>query len=269
MAVPSSGQLRLRADIALEVDGSATNNNVSLNTLSNSAGFTAPNGMEEFYGYSNAVAPSVQTYSSISVGTSSMTIRGNVSSDGGGAITQRGFYFGTSTNATSNTKYTVSGTTGSFSRSMTGLSAGTTYRVFAFATNSAGTTIGGMVSTGTAQPSTGISISVSHISPAPATGSNSGCQYSTQISGGLYGSYSGSVVTTQQNMYNSHTGNCTSSCSGNTRYPSSGSINQSKQWHASSIAGAGFIIYSVWSASGYSSHSFTHGSYYGPGQNGC
>ena len=52
MAVPSSGQLRLRADIALEVDGSATGTNVSLGTLSNTAGFTEPDAMSEFYGYS-------------------------------------------------------------------------------------------------------------------------------------------------------------------------------------------------------------------------
>ena len=51
MAVPSSGQLRLRADIALEVDGSATGTNVSLGTLSNTAGFTDPDAMSEFYGY--------------------------------------------------------------------------------------------------------------------------------------------------------------------------------------------------------------------------
>lgn len=161
MAVPSSGQLRLNGDINLEINGTGTGTNVSLNTLSSQAGFTAPNGMEEFYGYSSAVAPSVQTNSSISVGTSSMTIRGNVSSDGGGAITERGFYFGTSTNATSNTKYTVSGTTGAFSRSMTGLSSGTTYRVFAYATNSAGTTIASMVTTSTTQPSIGSYITMS------------------------------------------------------------------------------------------------------------
>ena len=52
MAVPSSGQLRLRADIALEVDGSATGTNVSLGTLSNTAGLTEPDAMSEFYGYS-------------------------------------------------------------------------------------------------------------------------------------------------------------------------------------------------------------------------
>ena len=52
MPVPSSGTLRLRADIALEVDGSATGTNVSLGTLSDTAGFSAPDAMSDFYGYS-------------------------------------------------------------------------------------------------------------------------------------------------------------------------------------------------------------------------
>ena len=54
MAVPSSGPLRLRADIALEVDGSATGTNVSLGTLSDTAGFSAPDAMSDFYSYSAA-----------------------------------------------------------------------------------------------------------------------------------------------------------------------------------------------------------------------
>ena len=53
MAVPGSGQLRLRADIAQEVDGSATGTNVSLRTLSDSAGKAIPDAMSEFYGYSS------------------------------------------------------------------------------------------------------------------------------------------------------------------------------------------------------------------------
>ena len=146
MAIPSSGQLRLRADIALEVDGSATNNNVSLSTLSDSAGFEAPDGMKDFYGYVDAVAPSVSTNAASSVGTSSFTSNGNVSSDGGATITSRGFYVGTSSNYASNTKYTVSGTTGSFSRSNSGLSANTTYYTTAFAINSVGESRGSTVS---------------------------------------------------------------------------------------------------------------------------
>jgi len=162
MAVPSSGQLRLNGDINLEINGTATGTDVSLNTLSSDAGFSAPNGMKEFYGYVDAVAPSVSTLTSTSVTSSSMTIRGNVTSDGGGTITERGFYFGTDLyTSTNNTKYTVSGTTGSYSRSMTGLSGGTHYGIWAYATNSVGTTIGSRVLTQTTTPTVASAINLS------------------------------------------------------------------------------------------------------------
>tara|TARA_R110000772_G_scaffold111680_6_gene215770 strand:+ start:5632 stop:6576 length:945 start_codon:yes stop_codon:yes gene_type:complete len=143
MAVPSSGQLRLRGDISLEVYGNATGTNISLGTMSDIAGFVSPDTMSEFYGWSNAVAPSATTNSITSITETSMTLSGNITSDGGATITQRGFYFGNnSASPTNNTKYTVGGTTGSYSLNRTGLSAGTTYYCWAFATNSAGTTFG-------------------------------------------------------------------------------------------------------------------------------
>ena len=55
MAVPSSGQLRLRADINQEINGNDTDTNVSLGTLSDDAGFDAPDTMSDFYGYSSNV----------------------------------------------------------------------------------------------------------------------------------------------------------------------------------------------------------------------
>ena len=96
MAVPSSGQLRLNGDINLEINWTGTGTNVSLNGLSSEAGFAAPNGMTEFYGYVDALAPSVSTSAATSVTATSMRANGNVSSDGGATITSRGFYFGTS-----------------------------------------------------------------------------------------------------------------------------------------------------------------------------
>lgn len=141
MAVPSSGELRLYADIGVELG--VPQSNVSLGSMSDSAGFAEPDAMSDFYGYVDAVAPSVTTNSLTSIGETSMTLNGNVTSDGGASITQRGFYFGTnSSSPTNNTKYTVGGTTGSYTLNRTGLSAGTTYYCWAFATNSAGTTYG-------------------------------------------------------------------------------------------------------------------------------
>lgn len=144
MAVPSSGQLGLYEDIFTAFNDFSQGNN-SLHSASIYAGFSTPDAMSDFYGYVDAVAPSVTTNAATSVTGTSMTLNGNVTSDGGGTITERGFYFGTSTTATSNTKYTVSGTTGAFSNNRTGLSQGSLYRIFAFATNVAGTTIAGRV----------------------------------------------------------------------------------------------------------------------------
>ncbi len=148
MAVPSSGQLRLYADIGVEL--SVAQSNVSLGSMSNSAGFPEPDAMSDFYGYVDAIAPSVTTNSASSVGQTSFTANGNVTSDGGSGIIQRGFYVGTnSASPTNNSKYTTSGTTGVYSRSITGLSNGTTYYIWAFATNSVGTTYGSRVTQAT------------------------------------------------------------------------------------------------------------------------
>ena len=51
MAVPSSGQLREYADIGVELGVAQTN--VSLRGMSQTAGFSAPDAMSEFYGYSS------------------------------------------------------------------------------------------------------------------------------------------------------------------------------------------------------------------------
>lgn len=152
MAVPSSGQLRLRGDIALEVYGNATGTNISLGTMSDVAGFASPDAMTDFYGWTNAVAPSVTTNNISNVLETSVTTNGNVTSDGGGVITERGFYVGTNgASPTNNTKYTVSGTTGYYSRSITGINNNTTYYCWAFATNVAGTTYGSRVQATTVQ----------------------------------------------------------------------------------------------------------------------
>lgn len=151
MAVPSSGQLRLRGDIALEVDGSATGSNVSLRSLSSTAGFSTPDTMSEFYGYSASVPPTVSTSGATSITNSQFIANGNVSSDGGATITERGFYIGPygGSNYSANTKYIVSGTTGGYSLTRTGQPANTTLYITAYATNASGTTIGSTVSVAT------------------------------------------------------------------------------------------------------------------------
>ena len=144
MAVPSSGQLRLYADIGTEIG--VTQSNVSLGGMSNTAGFTDPDAMSEFYGYSSISLATVTTNSITGVQETYMTLNGNVSSDGGSSLTERGFYFGTnSTSPTANAKVNLGGQTGNFSTTRWSLSAGTTYYAWAYATNAKGTAFGNRV----------------------------------------------------------------------------------------------------------------------------
>ena len=78
---------------------------------------------------------------------------GNIVSDGGGAITQKGICWATTTNPTisSPTKTTEGSGNGNFTSNLTGLTPGTIYYVRAYATNSAGTAYGNEVSFSTNQ----------------------------------------------------------------------------------------------------------------------
>lgn len=94
--------------------------------------FTTPNGL-----------PTVTTNNVTNISYSSANCGGNVTSDGGYSITARGVCWSTSQNPTVSGSHTSNGTgTGSFSSYMSGLSAGTTYYVRAYATNSKGTSYG-------------------------------------------------------------------------------------------------------------------------------
>ncbi len=68
---------------------------------------------------------------------------GNVSSDGGTTITERGIVYGTTTSpTTAGSKVTATGTTGTFTCDMSGLTRNTTYYVRAYATNASSTSYG-------------------------------------------------------------------------------------------------------------------------------
>jgi hypothetical protein len=88
--------------------------------------------------------PIVATGTSGSITRTTAEISANdVTSDGNSTITERGVVFSTSPNpTTADTKVVVSGTTGTFNASLTGLVSGSPYYVRAFATNAIGTAYG-------------------------------------------------------------------------------------------------------------------------------
>ncbi|MBE0638110.1 MAG: HYR domain-containing protein, partial [Bacteroidales bacterium] len=94
-----------------------------------------------------SVLPTVTTTAVTSITGSSASSGGNVTDDGGAAVTARGVCWNTTGTPTIAGSHTSDGTgLGSFSSSITGLSAGTTYYVRAYATNTNGTGYGSQLS---------------------------------------------------------------------------------------------------------------------------
>lgn len=98
-------------------------------------------------GGTSLVIPTVTTSTPSSITSSSATCGGNVTSDGGATVTQRGVCYSTSPNPTTSSQ-TVSGGSGagSYNCSLSGLSSNTTYYVRAYAINSEGTAYGSVES---------------------------------------------------------------------------------------------------------------------------
>jgi hypothetical protein len=150
MPLPESGRITID-DIATEfgVTKSSVNLSADLATfIGQDSGDRVK--IADFYGASST-KPSVQTSSTTSVAQTSMTINANVTAQGSAPVTSRGFWFGTANtyNGEGNTQITVGSGTGTYSSARTGLTAGTTYYIFAFATNSQGTTISSGISQAT------------------------------------------------------------------------------------------------------------------------
>lgn len=87
--------------------------------------------------------PTVTTGTVSNITETTATCSGNVTADGGAAVTERGVCWGTSSNPTVDGTHTATGTgTGEYTVNITGLTAGTAYYVRAYATNSVGTAYG-------------------------------------------------------------------------------------------------------------------------------
>ncbi|MGV3661374.1 MAG: beta strand repeat-containing protein [Prosthecobacter sp.] len=128
-----------------------------------------------------ATTPTITTPTSLSFSGTTATLGGNVTADGGAAITERGVVYAiTTTNnnpqisGTGVTKVTASGTTGVFTANASSLTPGTGYSFAAYATNSVGTTYTGVGTFTTLSNNVNLaSLSLSNgagISPAVAPG---------------------------------------------------------------------------------------------------
>jgi uncharacterized protein (TIGR02145 family) len=104
--------------------------------------------------------PTLSTTAVTGITNSTVLSGGNISNDGGAAITTRGVCWSTSSNPTIalTTKTTDGAGSGAFTSNMTGLAAGTTYYIRAYATNSIGTAYGNEINFTTLQNATGINI---------------------------------------------------------------------------------------------------------------
>ncbi|NBV21196.1 MAG: hypothetical protein EBS05_04645, partial [Proteobacteria bacterium] len=91
---------------------------------------------------SGTAAPTVTSSAATSISTTAATLNGNVTSDGGATVSERGFVYKTSTGVTiTDNKNTVAGTTGAYSLGVSSLAVNTQYFFKAYAINAAGTTL--------------------------------------------------------------------------------------------------------------------------------
>ena len=97
--------------------------------------------------WAGTVFATMITYDATNITASSAVSGGNITADGGSPITARGICFNTSPNPTiANYKNTEGSGTGSFTSSLIGLTAGTTYYLRAFAINGSGASYGNEIS---------------------------------------------------------------------------------------------------------------------------
>jgi hypothetical protein len=110
------------------------------------ANVTANQTSQNYTGSGGYTKPTVTTAAVTSIGTTTAVSGGNVTSDGGAAVTDRGVCWSVSSGPTIADPRTHDGAgTGSYVSQLAGLNANATYFVRAYATNSAGTSYGNQV----------------------------------------------------------------------------------------------------------------------------
>ena len=86
-------------------------------------------------GYETTKAPQVEFTGTTDVSTSSITLNGKVVTEGWGSVTDRGFVWGTKSDLSDGKEVSCDADSGTFSYTLTGLTAGTVYYVKAYASN--------------------------------------------------------------------------------------------------------------------------------------
>jgi hypothetical protein len=120
--------------------------------------------------------PTITTTAAATITTTSATLGGNISSDGNSVVTARGIVYSTSDNTPTIgepgvTQDANGSGTGVFSKSISSLTVNTTYYFQAYATNTAGTSYGGVLSfTTSGIPPTVTTQAVSAVTATTATG---------------------------------------------------------------------------------------------------
>jgi uncharacterized protein (TIGR02145 family) len=133
----------------------------------------------------SVVIPTLTTTTISAITATTAVSGGNITADGGAAVTARGICWATTTSPTILNSTTTNGTgTGIFASNMTALSPGTTYYVRSYATNSAGTAYGNE-----------LSFTTSAAVPTLTTTAVSGITLSTATSGGNITADGGGAVT--------------------------------------------------------------------------
>jgi uncharacterized protein (TIGR02145 family) len=150
----------------------------------NSAGTSYGN--EVTFTTNSIVVPTLTTTAATLITLTTAVSGGNITADGGGAISVRGVCWATTANPTTTNSKTTDGTgIGSFISNLTGLVAGTTYHVRAYATNSAGTAYGNEITFNTS------AIAVPTLTTTAATS----ITLTTAVSGGNITADGGGAVT--------------------------------------------------------------------------
>ncbi len=136
------------------------------------------------------VLPILTTTAASSIANTTAVSGGTISSDGGAAVTTRGVCWSTSSNPTIalTTKTTNGNGTGAFTSSITGLTAGTTYYVRAYATNSVGTAYGNQLT---------ITTTAASVLPTLITTAVSSITQTSSSSGGNISNDGGAAITTR------------------------------------------------------------------------